>query len=203
MAEIIVNQGEQNIILDVFYNRAEAPLKNHSELILDDGTNPHGITKTDLFLGNVDNTSDVDKAVSDATLTALDGKVDDSQVLTNVPVGALFTDTIYDDANILLVISGKQDKTITYVITHTGNYLQEYNNSLLIIEADVTLTIPTGLSNDFDCVVRINGNYVLTNTAGAGVTLLSGSGTTLEDGKRQSVIKHPNSESYFIDGENS
>lgn len=27
--------------------------------------------------------------------TALDGKVDDSQVLTNVPAGALFTDTVY------------------------------------------------------------------------------------------------------------
>jgi hypothetical protein len=31
----------------------------------------------------------------DGLQTALDGKVDDSQVLTNVPVGALFTDTIY------------------------------------------------------------------------------------------------------------
>lgn len=28
---------------------------------------------------------------------SLDGKVDDAQVLTNVPAGALFTDTIYDD----------------------------------------------------------------------------------------------------------
>ena len=27
--------------------------------------------------------------------TALDNKVDDSQVLTNVPAGALFTDTVY------------------------------------------------------------------------------------------------------------
>lgn len=31
----------------------------------------------------------------DGLQTALDGKVDDSQVLTNVPVGALFTDTVY------------------------------------------------------------------------------------------------------------
>ena len=30
--------------------------------------------------------------------TALDGKVDDSQVLTDVPAGAVFTDTIYDDS---------------------------------------------------------------------------------------------------------
>ena len=36
-------------------------------------------------------------AISDVTglQTALDGKVDDSQVLTNVPAGAVFTDTVY------------------------------------------------------------------------------------------------------------
>lgn len=50
-------------------------------------------TKTDVGLGNVDNTSDVSKPISSATQTALDLKVDDTQVLTNVPVGALFTDT--------------------------------------------------------------------------------------------------------------
>jgi len=33
--------------------------------------------------------------------TALDGKVDDSQVLTDVPSGALFTDTVYDDSDVL------------------------------------------------------------------------------------------------------
>ena len=58
-------------------------------------TNPHNVTKTNVGLGNVDNTSDANKPVSTATQTALNGKVDDSQVLTNVPSGALFTDTIY------------------------------------------------------------------------------------------------------------
>ncbi len=40
--------------------------------------------------------------ISDITnlQTALDGKVDDSQVLTDVPSGALFTDTVYDDTTI-------------------------------------------------------------------------------------------------------
>lgn len=49
-----------------------------------------------LSLNNVDNTSDLNKPISTATQTALNGKVDDSQVLTNVPSGALFTDTIYN-----------------------------------------------------------------------------------------------------------
>lgn len=54
-----------------------------------------GLTKSDVGLGNVDNTSDLNKPVSTATQTALDGKVDNSRVLTDVPVNAKFTDTIY------------------------------------------------------------------------------------------------------------
>ncbi|NQY56860.1 MAG: hypothetical protein HRT86_10335 [Ilumatobacteraceae bacterium] len=52
-------------------------------------------TATDVDLGNVDNTTDLNKPVSTATQTALDGKVDDSQVQTNVPAGAVFVDTTY------------------------------------------------------------------------------------------------------------
>ena len=58
------------------------------------------INASDVGLGNVDNTSDANKPVSNAQQTALDGKVDDSQVLTNVPAGAVFTDTVYDDTNL-------------------------------------------------------------------------------------------------------
>ena len=56
---------------------AEAGDYSHSQITLDDGTNPHGTTKGDLFLENVDNTSDLDKPISTATQTALDGKEDD------------------------------------------------------------------------------------------------------------------------------
>lgn len=41
-----------------------------------DTTNPHSVTKTQVGLGNVDNTSDVDKPVSTAQQTALDLKLD-------------------------------------------------------------------------------------------------------------------------------
>jgi len=61
----------------------------------------------DSAYGNVDNTADVDKVVSDATQAALNGKVNNSQVLTNVPSNAVFTDTVYthptytgDDINV-------------------------------------------------------------------------------------------------------
>jgi len=51
-------------------------ITNHSELTFDDGTNPHGTTKDDVELGNVDNTSDANKPISNATQVALNLKLD-------------------------------------------------------------------------------------------------------------------------------
>ena len=42
--------------------------------------NPHTVTKTQVGLSNVDNTSDLDKPVSTATQTALNAKADDSDI---------------------------------------------------------------------------------------------------------------------------
>jgi hypothetical protein len=53
----------------------KAPIKKHSKLDLDDGTNPHSTTKSDVGLGNADNTSDADKPISTATQTALNAKI--------------------------------------------------------------------------------------------------------------------------------
>jgi len=55
------------------------------------------LVKADVGLGNVDNTTDLLKPISTATQTALDLKANSSQVLTNVPANAVFTDTVYDD----------------------------------------------------------------------------------------------------------
>ena len=65
------------IDLDDVKSKADSALQNgsnHSSLTLNDGTNPHGTTKADTGLANVDNTSDLDKAISNATATALSGK---------------------------------------------------------------------------------------------------------------------------------
>ena len=47
----------------------------HSKLVLDDGTNPHGTTKDDLGLGSVNNTSDLEKPLSEDAKEALALKV--------------------------------------------------------------------------------------------------------------------------------
>ena len=44
-------------------------------------SNPHAVTKTQVGLGNVDNTSDANKPISNATQTALNAKANDSAVV--------------------------------------------------------------------------------------------------------------------------
>lgn len=46
---------------------------------IDNTSNPHGVTKSQVGLGNVDNTSDADKPISSATQAALDLKINTSQ----------------------------------------------------------------------------------------------------------------------------
>ena len=53
--------------------------------------NPHGTTKSDIGLGNVDNTSDLNKPISTATQTALNNKQDK---LTNPITGTGTTNKI-------------------------------------------------------------------------------------------------------------
>ena len=79
------------------------------------------VLKTNLTLNNVDNTRDTDKPISSATQTALDGKVDDSQVLTNVPTGAVFTDrptniTLQRNSTQVSVVSSTTDSSSTPII---------------------------------------------------------------------------------------
>jgi len=62
-------------------------------------------------LPNVDNTSDSAKPISTLTQAALDDKANSTQVLTDVPAGAVFTDTVYDDTTIQAALDDKVDDT--------------------------------------------------------------------------------------------
>lgn len=88
------------------------------------------LVKADVGLSSVDDTSDINKPISSATQTALDGKVDDGQVLTNVPAGAVFTDTTYVSSDFThngltgVVANEHIDWTLDQGVTniHSGNY---------------------------------------------------------------------------------
>lgn len=65
--------------------------------------NPHGVTKAQVGLSDADNTSDADKPVSTATQTALNLKLNLSEIAAGSPLGTIaVTATYADDAAALL-----------------------------------------------------------------------------------------------------
>lgn len=70
-----------------------------------DKTNPHEVTKTQVGLGNVDNTSDLNKPISTATQTALNGKQntinDLSEIRSNASNGQSAYNTIQNYGDIV------------------------------------------------------------------------------------------------------
>jgi hypothetical protein len=79
----------ENVVFDALATKANTSdiITDHSELNLDDGTNPHGTSKSDVGLSNVDNTSDLDKPISTATQSALDLKIGGAVSIGQVAFG--------------------------------------------------------------------------------------------------------------------
>lgn len=82
-------------------------------------SNPHGVTKAQVGLGNVDNTSDANKPISTATQTALDGKVDENVAIT----GATKTKITYDAKG--LVTAGADATTADIADSSNKRYVTD------------------------------------------------------------------------------
>lgn len=63
-------------------NQVEGDLSSH----IANTTNPHSVTKSQVGLGNVDNTSDINKPVSTTTQTALNSKQNTLIAGTNITI---------------------------------------------------------------------------------------------------------------------
>lgn len=105
--------------------------------------NPHNVTKGQVGLDNVDNTSDVDKPVSTAMQSALNNKADKSQVLTDVPANAKFTDTTYTAGTGINitgdVISATGGGGGGYDDTSVVNHMNDLNNPHDVTKSQVGL----------------------------------------------------------------
>lgn len=76
--------------------------------------NPHMVSKSDVGLGNVDNTSDADKPISTATQTELNSKVekvDGKSLIADSEIERLASVHNYDDTEIKEEIDEKADKS--------------------------------------------------------------------------------------------
>lgn len=108
----------------------------------------NGVTATSIATVVVDDSHAHIIANVDGLQTTLDGKIDDSQVLTNVPVGALFTDTVYihpanhppaiitQDANNRFMTDAERTK-LTGIATGATNYAHPTNHPPSIITQDL------------------------------------------------------------------
>ena len=96
----------------------------HSELILDDGTNPHGTTQSDVGLGNVDNTSDLDKPISNATQLALNGKLIIPTTFNwTLDFNAVLTGDIYpNQSSTIASVSDIVGSPITTILINGSSY---------------------------------------------------------------------------------
>jgi hypothetical protein len=81
---VLLDSGELYRWTGSLYVEISQGVTLHNQLTLNDGTNPHGTTKSDVGLSNADNTSDLNKPVSNATQTALNTKQDTLVSGTNI-----------------------------------------------------------------------------------------------------------------------
>lgn len=121
------------------------------------------LVKGDVGLGNVDNTPDANKPISAATQAALDGKVNNARVLTDVPAGAVFTDTVY-----------------THPPTHSADILVDGTNNKAFTTAEKTkLTgIATG-ANNYTHPTTAGNKHIPTGGVSGQILRYSASGTAI------------------------
>lgn len=128
------------------YNTLDGKIGDNKTAIdnhIADKTNPHEVTKSQVGLGNVDNTSDLNKPISTATQNALDGKVPTSRTvngkaltsditLTASDVGALPDTTTINDLTTAeqqsALNSGATSTNIGQIATNTQNISNEVTN---------------------------------------------------------------------------
>ena len=96
--------------------------------------NPHVVTKTQVGLGNVDNTSDINKPISVATQDALDLKADQATTYTKLEMDAVLAlkadDTEIASVNLLRADKYLAAQNIANMSYTDGNLTKiQYNNS--------------------------------------------------------------------------
>lgn len=127
------------------------------------------LVKADVGLGSVDNTSDVAKPVSTDTQTALDAKVDDSQVLTDVPAGAAFTDTTDHTA-----LSNIGTNAHTVIDSHLGSTANPHTVTAVQAGAVANDDAESGASSVVNCVFITQANYDLLTPVATTLYVING-----------------------------
>lgn len=117
--------------------------------------NPHEVTKAQVGLGNVDNTSDANKPVSTAQQAALDLKANSADVYTKTA-----TDTL------LAAKANTALSNLTDAGKNIANWSTNVSNCLVEVPQDINLTLSSG-------TLTLKSGSVLTRPSGERITVSS------------------------------
>ncbi len=154
------------------------PKNNNIQSHISSTANPHNVTKVQVGLGNVDNTSDANKPISNATQTALNGKSDINHTHT--------TEVIF--------ASGEGVGAITYGNSYTLVPLGTVHQTASFATVDVSGNEGEININE-DCKIRIDYSYSAegtSNTRSSGKTALALNGSAVEGSWRYTYHRNTN-----------
>ena len=141
--------------------------------------NPHGVTKSDVGLGNVDNVSDANKPVSTATQAALDLKANQTAISNidntsdaNKPVSTATQTALDLKANKLTTVNNSTDTAYTFLASD-ANTCHIVNTSTATTRTVPSDTTAPDIAIGDSIEVQNIGTGVVTFVAASGVTIRS------------------------------
>ena len=151
-------------IIDLKDYALNSALTSHIE----DTTNPHSVTKTQVGLGNVDDTSDLNKPISTATQSALDLKLDISNYTD--PTAHIADTTIHFTQEQISITESQISDLKTYALnsdltTHTGDSTIHFDQGDISIPASQISDFDTEVSNNTDVAANTNARHTHSNKA--------------------------------------
>ena len=178
----------------------QSKLKSHA----DSTNNPHNVTKAQVGLGNVDNTSDVNKPVSNAVQTALDDKADNGHTHTLDDISETISKKIMTAAErskLNGIATGANKTVVDSTLSNTStNPVQNkvvkaefdfiYNDKLAPMEEDISglnnnkankSEIPTALKNPYALTVKVGNEENPTSYDGSSSVSISVDTTPTEN----------------------
>ena len=158
LAQIKAQIDEANKLVD----RANLSIDSHTE----DKANPHGVTKAQVGLSNVDNTKDADKPVSTATQAALDLKANAADVYTKTEINSNYTDNY--GLGVLLDEKAYSADVADDILDAQKHVLNLLSGRLLYKgEVEAFANLPTGREN-CDCY-RLKTGCMFSNDTHSGL----------------------------------
>ena len=193
--------------------KTEIDGKLNKPTLISDGNVPRWNSSVENFVaGAITNTSDGKIGVSKANPTeALDvnGNVKSDSYKFTLPTALTPTPNTLipktDGSGLLWYNNSSTPADLgfkTKVISiNSDTVLSEvHNNNIILITAKCTITIPSGLSKDFNCVFMVKGAFTATFIQGSGATIYAPNGLLLKTDSKASFF-YESSNNYILTGE--